>query len=82
MDTSEIEQKMWAVLSDSLGRAVGPDHIRVDDVEEWNSMTHIGIVMELEEAFGIEIEPEMIGALYSGSDAILRYLVGRVGSPS
>ena len=53
MDTSEIEHRMWAVLSDSLGRVVGPDHIQVDDVEEWNSMTHIGIVMELEEAFGI-----------------------------
>ena len=70
---------MWAVLSDCLGRAVGPGHIRVDDVEEWNSMTHIGIVMELEETFEIEIEPELIGALYSGSDAILRFLVGRLG---
>ena len=45
-------------------------------------MTHIGIVMELEEAFGIESNRRLIGALYSGSDAILRYLVGRVGSPS
>ncbi|MFM9843246.1 MAG: acyl carrier protein [Dongiaceae bacterium] len=82
MDTSEIEQKMWAVLSDGLGRAVGPAHIRVDDVEEWNSMSHIGIVMELEEAFGIEIDPELIGALYSSSDAILRFLIGRVGAKS
>jgi acyl carrier protein len=82
MQVSEIEQKMWAVLSDSLGRAVGPDHIRVDDVEEWNSMTHIAIVMELEDSFGIEIEPELIGALYSGSDAILRFLIGRVGTSS
>lgn len=80
MNASEIERRMWTVLSDCLGRDVGPGHIRVDDVEEWNSMTHIGIIMELEETFGIEIEPERIGALYSGSDAILRFLVGRVGA--
>jgi hypothetical protein len=38
MDTSEIEQKMWAVLSDSLGREVGPPWT-ADQKSAWKDLT-------------------------------------------
>lgn len=80
MNASQVEVLFWEVMSECFDRPVGPEHLRVEDLEEWDSMRHIGLILELEEAFDIEVDPERIGELYTGTDVILDYLLGVTGA--
>ena len=51
--------------------------VSVDDVEEWDSLTHIKLVMELESQFGMTIGPDEILALYSDTRTIRRFVIDR-----
>ena len=50
----------------------------VTDVEEWDSLTHIKLVMELESEFGISIGPDDIPPLYSSFQTVKDYVESRV----
>ena len=81
MNASQIEARFWQIMSTCLDRPIGPEHVQVEDLEEWDSMRHIGLILELEEAFDIEVEPEQIGALYTRTDVILDYLLSVTETP-
>lgn len=42
----------------SLGPEAVHDKLSQDDVDNWDSLQHLNLVMALEEEFGIEISPE------------------------
>ena len=44
----------------------------------WDSLRHVELVFELEEAFGIDIAQADIAGLYSDTDTVLAYLRERV----
>ena len=45
-----------------------------DDLEQWDSLTHIKLIMELEMAYGISIGPDDIPDLYSSFQAVAAYI--------
>ena len=76
---SNVEQKFWRIFR----RVLNVDHdsgtVTQDDTEEWDSLKHVELVFELEEAFELDISPEDIVSLYSNTDIVLAYLHQRAG---
>ena len=69
-----LEDRLLTVFRRVLHRQFEAGLIRVDEVEEWDSLSHIKLVMELESEFGIEIEPDSIAKLYSNFDVIVSFV--------
>ena len=74
MSEIEILAKIESVISEILGRKVGPltREMTADTIEGWDSLSHIQIVVGLERLFGIRfsaaelIDYQNIGALADG----------------
>lgn len=69
-----LEEKFWRQFSRALGRPIAPGRYAVADLPEWDSLRHVELVFELEEAFGLSITPDSIAALYSDTDSVLAFL--------
>jgi acyl carrier protein len=55
--------------------AITPD-LAFGQVRQWDSMGHMGVMLKLEEQFGVEVSAETIGELTS-IPAICNYLMER-----
>ncbi|MEH0971450.1 acyl carrier protein [Micromonospora sp. CPCC 205546] len=64
----EVIASVFSVAPDEL-----PERLDPDTVEGWTSLRQIQLMMALENAFGIEIDPNLLPALASGP-AIVRFL--------
>ena len=69
-----LEERLLATFERVFDRQFPVQPIRVAEIEEWDSLSHIRLVMDLESEFGIEIKQESIVGLYSDSGAILSFL--------
>ena len=49
-------------------------NISVDDIEDWDSLNHLNLIISLESEFQIEIPPRDFQLLYSNFDSIVKYL--------
>lgn len=78
--SSALEQKFWKLFRRTLDIDLPSGHVAKSDTERWDSLKHVELVFELEEAFGLDISPEDIVALYSDTDTILAYLARHVES--
>lgn len=76
---ADIELRFWKLLGRVLGRPVTAGHYAREELSEWDSLRHIELVFELEQTYGIEIEPDAIVALYSDTDTVLAYLHAQTG---
>lgn len=56
----EIMASVFEVPADSL-----PDSFEQSDIESWDSLHHLNLIVELESAFDISYEPEEIGEMNS-----------------
>lgn len=74
VSVGNLEERLLAAFKRVFRRPFEAERIRVDEVEEWDSLSHIKLIMELESEFGIEIEPKSIAKLYSNFDAIVSCL--------
>lgn len=74
VSVENLEERLLAAFKRVFRRQFEAERIRVDEVEEWDSLSHIKLVMELESEFGIEIEPSSIAMLYSNFDVIASFL--------
>jgi acyl carrier protein len=50
-----------------------PDHVTSQDLEQWDSLRHLELMLELEREFGVEISSEAMPELLS-LDAVEAYL--------
>jgi acyl carrier protein len=73
-DATALEAEFWRLLSRVLGRKVEPGHYHRSDLPGWDSLRHVELIFELEEAFGIPVPQESIAALYSDTDTVLAFL--------
>ncbi len=73
-DTQALEADFWRVFSRALGRKFEPGHYRQADVPEWDSLRHVELVFEMEEAFRLDIPPPAIADLFSDTDTVLAFL--------
>ncbi|UCG15673.1 MAG: acyl carrier protein [Phycisphaerales bacterium] len=76
-----LEARLRVVFRKVFRRRLDGDVLTVDDIEEWDSLSHIALVMELESQFDMEIDPDSIAPLYSNSAVILDFLRGLVVKP-
>ena len=62
MDRSEILAKIEEIFREELelDDLVLTDETTADDVEEWDSLSHVQLVAAMEEAFGIEFKSREI----------------------
>lgn len=56
MERSEIFKKVNEIFCDELDNEdiVLNDHTTADDVEEWDSLSHVQLIVAIEKAFGIK----------------------------
>lgn len=60
------------IIGDALGRdPVSPDDTPTD-IDAWDSIAHLNIVMALESALGVTFEPEEIPELLSAREIVRR----------
>jgi len=71
---SEIHQHLTEVFRRALRCDPPEGNFKVSDLAEWDSLTHIKLVMELEMAFEITIGPDDIPGLYSDYDTVCAYV--------
>lgn len=74
VSVGNLEERLLVTFKRVFRRQFAVERIRVDEVEEWDSLSHIRLVMELESEFGIEIEASSIAKLYSNFDSIVSFL--------
>ena len=55
-----MKDKIYQVFKDILKTNAQPQEITTENTSEWDSLTHLNLVLALEEEFGIEITPEEI----------------------
>ena len=62
MERSEILAKVEEIFREELelDNLVLTDETTADDVEEWDSLSHVQLVAAMEEAFGIEFKSREI----------------------
>lgn len=78
--STKLEADFWRVFSRALGTPLAPGHYDRSELPRWDSLRHVELVFELEEAFGVQVPPEAIADLFSNTDAILDFLRARVAS--
>ncbi|MEE9543365.1 MAG: acyl carrier protein [Thermodesulfobacteriota bacterium] len=70
----DFEDRLRSVFKRVFRTEVGSGGATVEEIEEWDSLTHIKLVMELESEFDINIEPDEILPLYSNFSTISDFL--------
>lgn len=62
MERSEILEKVEEIFREELelDDLILTDETTADDVEEWDSLSHVQLVAAMEEAFGIEFKSREI----------------------
>lgn len=71
---SEKNEKLLAVFRRALRCDFPGTDFSTDDVEQWDSLTHIKLIMELEMAYGITIGPDDIPELYTDFNTVADYI--------
>ena len=60
MERSEIFEKLNEIFRDDNDEIELTDASKADDIEEWTSLTHIQLIVEIEKAFGIRFKSDEI----------------------
>jgi acyl carrier protein len=60
-----MKEKIKAVMSRIFQLDEISDNISQQNCAKWDSMQHLNLVVELEETFGVEFEPEEIAEMKS-----------------
>ena len=62
---NNIEEQLRSVFRRVFEREFPDRNFTVKETEEWDSLSHVKLILELESAFNLEIDPEAIRLLYS-----------------
>lgn len=73
-----MKQKLDRILKDILKIEADFEKINTNNTAKWDSLTHLNLVLALEEEFGIEITPEEIEQLHSDYSAIIRFIENKI----
>ena len=74
MHENDIEEKLVHVFQRVFQVRTVTGGESVASMEDWDSLTHIKLVMEVESAFNMMIDPDEIPDLFSDFAVILEYL--------
>lgn len=75
-----VDPRIAKLMSDVFGVPAGSIHARTgaDDIESWDSVKQLELVVALEGAFGVSIDPD--DALTLDSYEAIAALLSRIGS--
>jgi acyl carrier protein len=63
-----------AVFATTFGCEPPPGNFTPHDLEEWDSLGHVKLVLQLESDLGIRVEPAEILTLHRDYDTVARYV--------
>lgn len=66
----EIKNRVKQVLKDTFEIDQIDDNISQKNCEQWDSLRHLNLVVELESTFDIDLEPEEISEMKDLSDIL------------
>lgn len=71
----EVQEKLRSLFVEVFARPfTGAEHT-IDSVEEWDSLSHIRLIISVERAFKVRVDPDAIAQLYSSFDTVTDYLL-------
>lgn len=72
METTEIYQKLTTIFCDVFDdeNIVVRPELTADDIEEWDSLSHIRLVLTVEKAFNTKFSASEIGNLKNVGDFV------------
>ena len=73
-----VEKQLLSIFSRVFRDDVTDTSVAVADISEWDSMSHIRLIMEIERDFRITISPEEIPALYTDFATVQQFITSRV----
>ncbi|MEI7661270.1 MAG: acyl carrier protein [Bacteroidota bacterium] len=65
-----MKEKIKAVIKRTFKITEVPDNLSQKNCEQWDSMNHLNLVVELESEFDISLEPEEIAEMKSLDDIL------------
>ena len=74
------ESRLLAVFQRVFRRSFNTPDFAVKDVPEWDSLSHIKLIMSLESEFGIAISPDEIPGLYSNFANVQDFVTQKNGN--
>ena len=69
-----IEDRFWTLFEGAMGRKFERKNYDVASVEEWDSLTHVELIFELESEFGVQFAQHEVADYYSDTYNIIDYL--------
>ena len=69
-----VEDRFWTLFEGAMGRNFERKNREVASVEEWDSLTHIELIFELESEFGVQFSQHEVADYYSNTDSIIDHL--------
>ncbi len=70
-----MKEKIITIMSEVFELPINlfPEEIKQDNIDNWDSLGHLNLIVELEDAFEVSFEPEEIGEMTS-LDIIISYI--------
>lgn len=68
------ENELLEIFEEVLKTSYPPEELNREETEEWDSLTHIKLIISLERKFKIKISQSEISDLYSDFQTVLDYL--------
>jgi acyl carrier protein len=62
-----MEDKIKEVLAEIFGEEISDDFSK-ESTDKWDSLTHLDLIVKLEEEFGVSFTPDEIGSIESYQD--------------
>lgn len=66
---NDIDTRLKKVFQETLGLENVPAELSQTNCPEWDSVSHLNLILALEAEFGVFFEPEEIAALHTFADA-------------
>ena len=70
MDSDDIYPRLTAIMRDVFDdeAVVARPDLTADDVEEWDSLSHLRLIMTVQKAFGVKFSAAEVGGLSKVGD--------------